>query len=116
MEFEMQSPLEQIWSLLNFAPEAVFETVGEVKAFLSETEENMRILKDNHANALAACQMMVKNIRPDSMESIMTISNISNLGLFVDSCSDMLLNCLERDCIAMRVFLDVASGHDASSN
>lgn len=112
----VQSPFEQIWSLLNFGPDEVFTTMGEVRAQLATHRENINILKQNSIGSMAAIAKLSDTINPSTKDAEMHLSNLLNIQMLISQWSEMLGWCLERDVIAMEVFLDAASGHDASLN
>jgi hypothetical protein len=114
MEFEMQSPLEQLWSLLNFCPDEVFTSVGQVRASLHYAYEQMEIMQSNETGALVALDKLKRLIdfnRPDAQRQMNSINALAEL---VMTQQNQIKVCLERDILAMEVFLDVAAGSDHS--
>jgi hypothetical protein len=116
MNDEMQTPLEQIWSLLNFGPDECFESVGEVAKQLKTHRENLIIARQNAVGSMVAIAKLSDTFQSDDPKALVHVENLWNIQQLISQWSEMLMWCLQRDIIAMEVFLDLPSGHDASLN
>lgn len=116
MDFEMQSPLEQLWSLLNFGPDVCFQTMGEVRAWRENAIAAKALHAENLQNASNAIDAMIGGVDRSNTGGQIAVHNLRNFQSTIIELSNMVIYCWERDLIAMEVFLDLPAGFDPSLN
>ena len=105
-------PLEALWSLLNFSPDEVFTSVGQVEAHLMTTLANITIARLNVDQATACLISLKAGLTADSADREAILGSFDGLMALIQEHGAMVLYALERDQIALEAFL---SFHSASA-
>lgn len=116
MKHDMQSPMEQLWALLNFSPDQPFTSIGEVREHLAGSRAMLNGTIHNRLMSGIICAQMsgvlADSFGPSSPECV----NLAGLSSMIDGSLEMLTWAIERDVLALEVFLDDAAGSDPSLN
>lgn len=116
MNFEVQSPFEQLWSLLNFSPDEPFRSMGEVSEWLDVMRDNLVVCDRNVTGALIALTNCVDAVGSGHPDASMLFHNFKNFASLISEHGSFVRMCIERDILALEIFLDLPAGNDPSLN
>lgn len=103
---EIQSPFEQLWSLLNFSQEEIYTSVGEVEKELASHHENVAILAKNTIGAMMAIVKISDTFNSHDTDAELQLTNLLEIQKLISQWSEMMQWCFQRDIIAMETFLE----------
>lgn len=107
------NPFEQLHALLNWPPEEVFTSVGEVKAFITEIEETRAAMAIQIIGADAAMVEIAKDLGAAYGPLSEKTTILVPLGKLAGMLATMADWALERDMVACKALIAFFEGNDA---
>jgi len=103
---------QELNALLNWAPEVEMSTMGEVRAFLKEARNLLRLMDEKHEQALEACQSLGMLVAMEHGPQSPAAMNAVSLFTLMAHMGEAMAHCLSRDIVLMETFIDAFAGDD----